>query len=93
MVHLAPAMDDTDPARTTPARAGFVVSKAVGPAATRNLVKRRLRHLVRDHYAALPPGADLVIRALPPAATRSYRQLEVDLLAALDAAARPRRSR
>ena len=29
-------------------RVGFVVSRAVGPATTRNLVKRRLRHLSRE---------------------------------------------
>src|SRR3954468_21017991 len=33
---------------TSPPRVGLVVSKAVGPAVTRNLVKRRLRHLVRE---------------------------------------------
>lgn len=52
-----------------PSRAGFVVSKAVGNAVTRNRVKRRLRHLV----AASLPGAsvpvDVVVRALPTAAS------------------------
>ncbi len=93
VVHLVFATDDIDPARAHLARAGFVVSKAVGPAVTRNTVKRRLRHLVRDHYADLPSGADVVVRALPSAASRSYRELESDLLAALEAASRPRRSR
>jgi ribonuclease P protein component len=50
----------------TPARAGFIVSKAVGNAVVRNRVKRRLRHLVAAHLSEV--AADLVIRALPPAA-------------------------
>ncbi|MFI5528905.1 ribonuclease P protein component [Kitasatospora sp. NPDC051853] len=65
------------------ARAGFVVSKAVGPAVVRNLVKRRLRHLVRDRLALLPAGSLIVVRALPPAGAASYLDLEQDLDAAL----------
>ncbi|MFC5665806.1 ribonuclease P protein component [Kitasatospora misakiensis] len=68
---------------TPSARAGFVVSKAVGPAVTRNLVKRRLRHLVRDRLSRLPAGSLIVVRALPPAASASYQELERDLDAAL----------
>jgi ribonuclease P protein component len=72
----------TDPARR--ARAGFVVSRAVGPAVTRNLVVRRLRHLLRDRLARVPLGTDLVVRALPTAAVRSYAELARDLDSALD---------
>lgn len=54
-------------ARTGPARAGFIVGKAVGPAVTRNRVKRRLRHLVAARLDLLPEAALLVVRALPPA--------------------------
>ena len=75
-----------------PARAGFVVSRAVGRAVVRNKVRRRLRHLVRERLAALPPGTTLVVRALPSAATASYRQLGMDLDGAL-AAARARGNR
>jgi len=66
-----------------PARAGFVVSKAVGPAVVRNLVKRRLRHLVRERMVLLPPGSLIVVRALPPAGSAGYADLERDLDAAL----------
>ena len=38
-------------AAPAPAQVGFTVSKAVGNAATRNRVKRRLRHLTREHLA------------------------------------------
>ncbi|MEH1124600.1 ribonuclease P protein component [Micromonospora sp. CPCC 206061] len=75
-----------------PVRAGFVVSKAVGGAVTRNTVRRRLRHLVRDRLADLPPGSTLVVRALPAAADQPYTRLGVDLDAALAAARSPRRS-
>ncbi|MFD8596936.1 ribonuclease P protein component [Kitasatospora sp. NPDC059646] len=65
------------------ARAGFVVSKAVGPAVVRNAVKRRLRHLVRERLSRLPAGSLIVVRALPAAATASYPDLGHDLDAAL----------
>ena len=58
---------------------GFVVSKAVGGAVTRNQVKRRLRHLVRERLTSLPESAVLVIRALPPAAGASSAELGADL--------------
>jgi ribonuclease P protein component len=64
-------------------RAGFVVSKAVGPAVVRNLVKRRLRHLVRERLGGLPAGSLIVVRALPPAGSASYTDLAHDLDAAL----------
>jgi ribonuclease P protein component len=67
-----------DPAATNP-QVGFVVSRAVGSAVTRNRVERRLRHLVRAHLGALPPSAVLVVRALPSAATASSAQLAADL--------------
>jgi ribonuclease P protein component len=71
-----------------PATAGFVVSRAVGGAVVRNLVKRRLRHLVADRLDRLPPGALLVVRALPPAATAGPAELGADLDGALASALR-----
>ena len=82
-----------EPAQASTARAGFVVSKAVGNAVVRNRVRRRLRHLVRDHVEALPSGASLVVRALPAAATAPSHTLGADLDAALTAARSPRRRR
>ncbi len=55
--------------QSPPSRAGFVVSKAVGNAVTRNRVKRRLRHLVADALPTAPQPVDVVVRALPPAAS------------------------
>jgi ribonuclease P protein component len=68
-----------DPGEPGPGRVGFVVSKAVGPAVTRNRVKRRLRHLAREHVSSLPGSAVLVVRALPEAAAATYQELGADL--------------
>jgi ribonuclease P protein component len=89
VVHLQNA---EDPAREG-SRAGFVVPKAVGSAVTRNAVRRRLRHLVRDELPRLAPGTDVVVRVLPEAATVPYAVLGRHLRAALDAAGRPREGR
>jgi ribonuclease P protein component len=82
-----------EPAQASAARAGFVVSKAVGTAVVRNKVRRRLRHLVRARLGSLPPGSWLVVRALPGAATASYDSLGADLDAALAGARKQRRQR
>jgi ribonuclease P protein component len=76
-------------------RVGFVVSKAVGNAVTRNRVKRRLRHLARERLTSLPSCGVLVVRALPAAADAAYDVLGADLDAAfqrLERPARPARS-
>ena len=65
------------------ARVGFVVSKAVGNAVARNLVKRRLRELVRARIRCLPDAGLLVVRALPAASAASYAELGRDLDKAL----------
>lgn len=80
VVHLS--VQETDSRDAAPVRIGFVVSKAVGNAVVRNRVKRRLRHLTREHLAdlaSLPGSAVLVVRALPPAAQADAVQLRVDL--------------
>lgn len=66
-----------------PARVGLVVSKAVGSAAARNTVKRRLRHLMREKMSLLPEGSMLVIRALPAAAGSDSAVLAAELEGAL----------
>ena len=69
-----------DPGRSS-ARVGFVVSKRVGNAVVRNRVKRRLRHLVAAQLPGTPAALDLVVRALPAAASATS-DLNHDLAAA-----------
>ncbi|MGW7272475.1 ribonuclease P protein component [Streptomyces sp. NPDC054864] len=85
VVHLrSGATDPHAPGESvSPTRAGFVVSKAIGGAVVRNKVKRRLRHLMRDRAAQLPPGSLVVVRALPGAGDAAHAQLAQDLDAAL----------
>jgi ribonuclease P protein component len=62
-----------------PARVGFIVSRAVGNAVTRNRVKRQLRHLARGYIQALPRGSLLVVRASPRAAAARQADLAAEL--------------
>ncbi|MBM7502894.1 ribonuclease P protein component [Agromyces aurantiacus] len=72
----------------TDARFGFIVSKKVGTAVRRNLVRRRLkaasRELVDDGLASV----DVVVRALPTAAAASYPDLRADVASAISARGR-----
>ena len=64
-----------DPSASPP-RVAFAIGRAVGPAVTRNLVRRRLRHLLAT--AGLPPGWYL-IGARPEVAARSFPELARDV--------------
>jgi ribonuclease P protein component len=55
-------------------RFGLVCGRRVGRAATRNLVKRRLRELART--SSLAPGWDVVLIARPGAATADFGALK-----------------
>ena len=57
------------------ARFGFIVSKQVGSAVVRNTVRRRLKAVCHDELQRVRPGADIVIRALPSAATADFSAL------------------
>ena len=94
VVHWAPqrgeASDDpaspSDAAAPSTARAGFVVSKSVGNAVTRNRVKRRLRHAVAEQMRSWPVDVDIVVRATPRSAERDFSALSRDLAEAVAAA-------
>ncbi|MCW0214104.1 MAG: ribonuclease P protein component [Pseudonocardia sp.] len=88
VIHLQVSGTHDPAAPTSSARAGFVVSKAVGNAVVRHRVARRLRHLVAPRLADLPAGALLVVRALPPAADATSAELGEDLDSALRTALR-----
>ncbi|MFD4183693.1 ribonuclease P protein component [Rhodococcus sp. NPDC058514] len=64
-------------------RFGLVVSKAVGPAVIRHRVARRLRHICVGLVHELPEGVNVVIRALPGAATASSQDLDRQLRSGL----------
>jgi len=63
--------------------AGFAVSRAVGGAVVRNLVKRRLRAVMADALTTVPAGSHIVVRALPAAAEVSFTDLRTDVLGSL----------
>ena len=71
----------------SPARFGFIVSKAVGSAVRRNTVKRRLRALSAERIAAGSSGVDVVVRALPAAAAASFEALRAEMTGQLGSAA------
>ena len=57
---------------------GFSVSKKVGKAHTRNLIKRRLRHLIRERKFIIN-GRSVVVMAYPKSADAPFSRLKKDL--------------
>ncbi|NNG36889.1 ribonuclease P protein component [Nakamurella sp. DB0629] len=94
VVHLRPpATSDSPVPPGRLARAGFVVSKAVGNSVTRHRITRQLRPLMWQRLTALPDGTDVVVRVLPAAAGASSAELAADLDSTVAAASRPGRRR
>lgn len=62
-----------------PARFGFIVTRAVGGATTRNLVRRRLRAACREALPSLTASVDIVVRALPVSAHASWASLHDEI--------------
>ena len=56
-------------------RIGFITSRRVGGAVQRNLVRRRLREIVRTSFAEVRQGAWLVIIARQAATRASFQAL------------------
>lgn len=86
-LHVGDHLGDSDRATDRSpqqSRVGFVVARSVGGAVTRNAIRRRLRHLIRDRLDRLPPGGLVVVRATPVAASRTYAELAADIDSALD---------
>ncbi|MCU1366691.1 MAG: ribonuclease protein component [Ilumatobacteraceae bacterium] len=62
----------------SPPRVAYAIGRAVGPAVTRNRLRRRLRSLLHQNHPDLPAGLYL-IGAIPGAAARSFSDLEAEL--------------
>lgn len=76
-----------------PTRFGFIVSKAVGNAVYRNLVKRRLRAISASLLDEFPTGLDVVIRALPAAAAAPWDELNTEVHSLMRSAVKTARQR
>ncbi|WP_150307365.1 ribonuclease P protein component [Planctomonas psychrotolerans] len=68
----------------TPARFGFIVSKKVGIANRRNLVRRRLKAIGHELVSRIPAGTDIVIRALPGSDDVPWATLHTEIITAID---------
>ena len=79
---------DAQISRSGGPRVGFVVSKGVGNSVVRHAVTRKLRHVVLPLLDDVPSGVDMVIRALPAAATATSEELAADVRKALSRARR-----
>ncbi len=67
-------------------RVGFSISKRVGGAVVRNLVKRRLRESIRRRLSRVAGGWDIVITARPAAASATFGELDAELAQLLERA-------
>ncbi|WP_235498626.1 ribonuclease P protein component [Arthrobacter sp. Leaf234] len=83
-VVLYGAMTSSD----APSRVGFIVGKNVGNAVARNLVKRRLRHVMAEWIRTHPQGFDVVVRALPASAGAEWQDVHRDVTGGLAAVVR-----
>ncbi|EAR26161.1 hypothetical protein A20C1_09779 [marine actinobacterium PHSC20C1] len=70
--------------RSTPARFGFIVSKAVGNAVVRNKVRRRLRAAAAQLLPRVPGGSDIVVRALADSAQAEWTTLQAEIAEGID---------
>jgi ribonuclease P protein component len=71
-------------------RIGITVSKAVGKAVTRNLVRRRIQGALDAMGPLVPARTGLLFVARPEAAVVPYAQLAADVARAVSSAAAPR---
>lgn len=65
---------------TTPHRIGIIVPRHSHSAVDRNLVKRRLREIVRTEQLARATSGELVVFALPAAYNASFDRLRDELM-------------
>lgn len=81
------ASGDLDDGFGEDTKVGIVVGKRQLPRAVdRNLVKRRLRHLLSERTQTVPSGSRIVVRALGPSGDLSFSELGDALDSALNRA-------
>ena len=61
-------------------RFGIITTKRIGHAVVRNLLRRRVREILREHGAPLETGLSVVIVVRNRAAMADYAALEKDML-------------
>jgi ribonuclease P protein component len=64
-------------------RIGIIVSKPVGTAVKRNLVKRRIRSVANELIQQLNKEVDILLIANPPIATADYQQIRMAIATCL----------
>ena len=89
-VFSAPEVSAGSSETVAPARFGFIISKAVGNAVTRNLIRRRFKTIVERQLANGIAGIDIVFRVFPKVTEASFEQLEADVTRALARVTRER---
>lgn len=71
------------PGSSSQSRFGFIVSKSIGNAVQRNLMRRRLKSVCAGILGTVPSGVDFVIRLLPGAAQAPWANLEQEITGTL----------
>ena len=69
---------------TDASRFGFIVSKAVGNAVSRNRVRRRLRSVAARELPGVEPSSDIVVRALAGSAQLEWATLQAEIAEGID---------
>jgi ribonuclease P protein component len=68
----------------SPARFGFIVTRKVGNAVKRNLVRRRMKAIAWELVNGGLAGTDVVIRALPASVEADWVTLHSEITEALE---------
>jgi len=68
------------PNRASLTRFGFSISKKIGKAVERNLLKRRLREICRQHLGLFLPGLDVVVVAQEGSGKADFLTLKEEIM-------------